>query len=105
MIVESPYAGEIVDHILYARAALRDCLMRGEYPFASHLLYTQRGILDDTIPRERRMGLKAGYKWGNWADGVVVYTDYGISPGMREAIRRYELQGKEIEHRTIEGWQ
>src|SRR5690606_21487830 len=38
VIVESPYAGDVETHVAYARAALRDCLSRGEAPIASHLL-------------------------------------------------------------------
>lgn len=49
-----------------------DALDRGEAPYASHLLYTQ--MLDDTIPAERELGIKAGFAWG---DGVrrVYYSD------------------------------
>ena len=43
VIVESPYAGDVAANVEYARAAVADCLRRGEAPFASHLLYT----LDD----------------------------------------------------------
>ena len=39
VIVESPYAGDVERNIAYVRAAMRDCLMRGEAPLASHLLY------------------------------------------------------------------
>lgn len=49
VILESPYAGEIDRNIRYARACVRDSLLRGESPIASHLLYTQSGILDDDI--------------------------------------------------------
>ena len=62
--VETPYSGEndeeIMRNLLYARACVRDCFLRDEIPFASHLLYTQPGILDDNIPKEREMGIKAG---------------------------------------------
>lgn len=44
VIVESPYAGDVKTNVAYARAAIRDCLMRGEAPYASHLLYTQEGV-------------------------------------------------------------
>ena len=53
VIVESPYAGDVERNERYARACIRDCLLRGEAPFASHLLYTQAGVLDDTIKEER----------------------------------------------------
>ena len=43
MILESPYAGRVEENVAYARAAVRDSLLRGEAPIASHLLYTSRG--------------------------------------------------------------
>ena len=68
VILESPYAAatsEIVErNIDYAREALRDSLLRGEAPIASHLLYTQRGVLNDRIPEERALGILAGLSWG-----------------------------------------
>ena len=54
VIIESPYAGDVERNVRYARAAMADCLKRGEAPFASHLLYTQEGVLDDDIPGERQ---------------------------------------------------
>ena len=47
VILESPYAGDVETNLRNARAAMRDCLLRGEAPYASHLLYTQPGVLDD----------------------------------------------------------
>ena len=43
VIFESPYAGNVEENVAYARAAVRDSLLRGELPIASHLLYTQPG--------------------------------------------------------------
>src|ERR1700684_441017 len=52
---------------------MRDSVMRGEAPFASHLLYVQ--FLDDDILWEREAGLSCGFAWGALADATVVYTD------------------------------
>ena len=86
VIIESPFKGrtpeEEIKNIEYARKAMRDSLYRGEAPFASHLLYPQ--MLDDTNEHERRMGIEAGLKIGQLADRTVVYTDRGISPGMKQ---------------------
>lgn len=94
VIVESPYAGrgtdvdgEISANLRYARSCVADCLKRGEAPIASHLLYTQQGILDDAVPEERALGIKAGHAWIAGADAMVVYVDRGISEGMRSAIK------------------
>ena len=51
--LESPYAGDIEKNIKYARLCMKDSIDRGEYPFASHLLYTQESILDDDDPVQK----------------------------------------------------
>lgn len=101
VIIESPYAGEIQRNILYARRCLRDSLLRGEAPLASHLLYTQPHVLDDNTPFERRMGIEAGLAWGCLAEATIVYEDYGKSPGMLEGIARAKLEGRPVEYRSI----
>lgn len=88
VILESPYAGDIERNVAYARAAMRDSLRRGEAPLASHLLYTQPGVLDDNDPIERTLGIDAGLEWGTFADATVVYCDLGISKGMRIGMER-----------------
>lgn len=98
VILESPYAGDIERNVEYARRAVRDSLMRGESPIASHLLYTQPGILRDEIPGERWHGISAGLAWRQVADATVVYCDYGIGPGMKHAIDSCD---HEIEFRYI----
>lgn len=106
VIIESPYKGvdysETSANIEYARLAVRDCLLRGEAPIASHLLYTQDGILDDTIPDERELGIEAGLLWGSHAEKTVVYADRGISAGMEAGIQRALDEGREVEYRWIE---
>jgi hypothetical protein len=86
VVVESPYAGNVERNERYARACMADCLRRGEAPFASHLLYTQPGVLRDHVLAERELGIKAGLAWGALADATVVYTDLGITPGMERGI-------------------
>jgi len=104
VIVESPFAGEVERNLAYARAAIADCFKRGEYPFASHLLYTQEGVLDDADPRQRRLGIEAGLAWGSRAHLTAVYTDFGISRGMQKGIVRAESEGRPVEYRTVPGW-
>ena len=102
VIIESPYAGDIERNLKYARACMADSLRRGEMPFASHLLYTQEGILDDSDAPQRKLGIDAGLAWGRFADMTVVYTDLGISEGMWEGIGRASDEGRPIEYRSIE---
>lgn len=101
VILESPYAGDIDRNIKYARAAMRDCLFKGETPMCSHLLYTQEGVLDDDIPEERAMGIEAGLDWGCVSEKTVVYTDHGISRGMRYGIEKATNEGREVEYRKL----
>lgn len=101
VIIESPLSGEILRNVRYARQCLRDSLERGEAPFASHLLYAQEGVLDDTNAKERKLGMEAGFAWGEVADMVAMYTDLGISEGMREGIARAESKNLPIEYRRL----
>jgi hypothetical protein len=107
VIVESPYAGatpeETQRNVDYLRACLADCLARGEAPFASHALYTQLGILDDTKPEERRKGILAGFAWAEFAQQRVVYVDLGISSGMLQGIEHARKLIQEISYRRLGG--
>ena len=101
VILESPYAGDIAANIEYARACVRDSLSRGEAPIASHLLYTQPGILDDSIPAERQRGIDAGLAWRAVAECTVVYIDRGVSAGMAYSIERAYAAGGRVEYREL----
>lgn len=101
VILESPFAGDVEKNLTYARACMADCLHRGEAPIASHLLYTQPGILDDSVPEERALGISAGLEWGKMAAKTVVYTDRGISGGMKYGIKNAEKAGRQIEYRSL----
>ncbi len=88
VILESPYAGDIEANEQYARKCVRDCLLRGESAIASHLLFTQPGVLRDKIPEERQLGIDAGHAWLRQAHRMVIYTGRGISRGMELAMDR-----------------
>jgi len=119
VIVESPYAGD--EDLAYLRACMRDCIMRGESPYASHGLLTQPGVLDDAVPKERALGIAAGFDFfrevlrragaleggvhrgevREKADATVVYVDRGISGGMEAGIEHATKIGHPIEYRRI----
>lgn len=101
VIIESPYAGDTARNTANAKAAVRDCLERGEAPYASHLFFTQDGLLDDNVPAQRALGIEAGLAWGVKADATVVYTDLGMSRGMLLGIARANEQGRTVELRTL----
>lgn len=101
VLIESPYAGDIARNLCYARAAMRDCLVRGESPIASHLLYTQDGVLRDGDQAERELGMRAGWEWLRVVEAVVLYGDLGVSPGMKAGITRAKKAGVPVEYRSI----
>lgn len=104
VILESPYKGDVETNLRYARACLRDCALRGESALASHLLWTQEGVLDDAVPEERQLGIELGLVWGSEADATVIYVDLGITKGMRYGIRRADKENRKIEYRTLDDW-
>jgi hypothetical protein len=99
VLVESPFAGAVAENIAYLKRCLRDCLARGESPYASHLFFTQ--FLDDDDQAERALGIDAGLAWGKAAAKSVVYTDRGISGGMAYGIEAAHKAGRPIEYRTL----
>ncbi len=101
VIIESPFAGAVPRNLAYLRACMADSLARGEAPYASHGLYTQEGVLDDTIPAERAKGMAAGFAWNGRADATVVYQDFGISSGMAAGIEDARKAGRFIEYRRL----
>lgn len=115
VILESPFKGKgetkeekeinTQKNIQYARACLRDCALRGESALASHLLWTQEGVLDDNDPEERKLGIELGLVWGNEAEKTVVYQDYGISEGMTYGIKRAEKEGRIVEFRNLKEYE
>lgn len=102
VILESPFAGDVARNIEYARLCVRDSLGRGEAPIASHLLYTQPGILNDDDPLERKWGIDAGLSWRRVAEASVVYTDLGISLGMEYGIAAASAAGIPVEYRKLD---
>lgn len=109
--IETPYMGateeEVVRNVRYARACIRDSLLRDEVPFASHLFFTQSGILDDNVPREREQGILAGKTIIERLQAdTIVYTDLGISEGMKLGMEMARKSGREIKFRKLgENWE
>jgi hypothetical protein len=105
VILESPYAGDVERNERYAAACVRDCLRRNEAAFASHLYFTQPGLLDDGKPEERALGIRAGFAIASLFARSVIYTDLGISPGMRDGIADAAHARRHVEYRELgAGW-
>ena len=115
VILESPYAAStftgasVREHEEYGRRCLRDSLLRGEAPLASHLLYTQPidghhdggMVLHDLVPEERALGIEAGLAWGPLAEATVAYVDMGVSIGMLLGFDRARAEHRPVECRSL----
>jgi hypothetical protein len=103
VIIESPYRATPhyteEQHRLYLLHCIEDSVGRGEAPFASHHLLPE--VLDDEDAYQRAIGIRCGFAWGQHAEQVAVYQDFGLSPGMREAVNYYQGLGKRIEWRKL----
>ena len=104
VIIESPYAATAErtkeQHRAYLLAAMRYCVERNESPVASH--HWLPDILDDNGPYERQLGIRCGVVWGERADLIAVFSDLGVSTGMKQAIEVYKSLGKPIEWRSLD---
>lgn len=101
VILESPYAGDVSRNEAYLQACIRDCISKGDSPYASHRMLTS--ALDDADPVERDLGIRAGFAWRAQADATVVYLDLGTSRGMQAGIAHAQLIGHEVEYRRLDG--
>lgn len=103
VIIESPYRGanqsERLRNVSYLKRCIRDCIMRGESPYASHGLLP--GALDEDQAEERLRGIEAGYEWWFVAELIVFYVDYGWSSGMKIAKARVLGLNKPYDLRTL----
>ena len=89
-------------NLVYLQAAIRDCIDRGESPYASHRMLTE--ALDDGDPVQRKLGIEAGFVWAEVADYVVVYDDLGLSPGMMLGIKAHADAGRTVVYRKLPGF-
>lgn len=105
VILETPYKGDnwenTEENLRFARLCMRDCLLRGEAPYASHLLYTQEGVLDDKVAEERRIGMEAGFEFKRLSELSVIYVNRGVSGGMRAGIRKSIETKQGFEYRLL----
>lgn len=103
VILESPYGSDdpavVAENVKYAQLCAMDCLRRDESPIASHLVFPL--FLDDKKSEDRALGISAGLAWVCVAHAMVVYTDRGISAGMRDAIAYAESITIKVEMRVL----
>jgi hypothetical protein len=90
-------------NVIFAQRCMADCLKRDESVFASHLLYTQPGVLDDDQADERHLGLIAGRRFMAVCDKAVCYVDRGISSGMHGDLEEALRLKTPINFRRLDG--
>ena len=105
VVIESPLAGDVERNVRYLKACIRDSLLRGEAPMASHGLYAQPGIFDDANAEERKIGMEAGWAFYHVPNALcAVYKDLGYSNGMLEGVKYAKSRGVAVVERTLAGW-
>lgn len=109
VIVESPYGDndpiEVMRNEIYCRAAIRDCLLRGEAPFASHGLYPLPGILRDCDVDDRMRGMRAGFAIGELFPTRLFFTDRGLSSGMWDGVIQAKQLNQVCAFRRLPKWE
>ncbi|MBS6955397.1 MAG: DUF4406 domain-containing protein [Enterocloster asparagiformis] len=85
--IASPYAGDVEANVAFAKAACHYAMEQGATPIAVHLLYPQ--ILDDSIPAERKAGIRMGLRVLEACDELWLCGDR-ISHGMRAELAAAE---------------
>lgn len=102
VVIESPYKGDIPLNEIYGELCMHDCLVNhNESPYASHLLYTRTYVLRDDNPKERKLGIDAGFFWRDVAEKTVFYIDLGMTDGMVLGIEDCEKKDKKFEVRRL----
>lgn len=103
IIIESPFHAPTESlferNLIYLDMCIRDSILRGEAPFASHKLYP--GALREEEPAERDLGIRCGYEWWRAASLIAFYLDLGASKGMMRAQGRARTMNIKTENRRI----
>jgi hypothetical protein len=83
----------------YWQLCIEDAIKyREEEVYCSHWL---ADVLDDENPLERAIGLKIGLRFSAFCDYAAIYTDFGVSEGMKDAMIFYDKIGKRVERRSL----
>lgn len=101
VVLEVPAQENDEQSIRYARACLRDSLLRGEAPFSGYLLYFQPNVLSSHIAQEYALAIQATAAWECVAEAAIIYQDYGITKDMEQGITRSVASQRPIAYRDI----
>ena len=100
--IESPFAGDVEANLTYLRRCMADCIANDEAPYASHGLYTQPGVLDDNVPKQRVRGIRAGFAIAVKMDVRAIYLDLGFSDGMLAGLLNARAVSQPVEFRALD---
>jgi hypothetical protein len=67
------------------------------------MLASHPDMLNDLDPALRITGMTAGFAYIEVTSKTVVYTDRGVSSGMKQGIEIAEKMGHPIEYRQLNG--
>lgn len=101
--IASPFAGDVLHNVEFAKAACRYAMDEGHTPVAVHLLYPQ--FLDDGDPAQRAAGLTMGHRVLEACDELWVCGER-ISTGMAAEIteaRKLGIPIREVSSEQIQG--
>lgn len=91
-VIESPFAASAErtqeEHRIHALKLCRVIALRGDLPLASHVYAPQFLFESHADERDAGIGIQKEFLW--FADGVLVWDDWGITPGMKAALQYHE---------------
>jgi hypothetical protein len=103
VLLETPCSGN--EHPIfyerYAKACIRDSLLRNEAPLSAFLLYKQSGILNNFISSEQILGRLAQSEWSKFCKKIIVYKDLGLTKEMQINIDSAVASNKIVEYRIL----
>lgn len=87
----SPLRGDYIENQKRAKGYCREAIMAGYIPIAPHVYFTQ--FLDDTVESERILGIDCGIALLDKCSEIWIYTERGISDGMKTEIEHAKQKG------------
>lgn len=98
----SPFAGDMIHNLAYAKDCCHIARDMGYMPYAPHMYFPQ--FLDDDKPGERELGLQLGREFMlEKCECLISFEDYDISAGMKGDMEFAEKNGIPIRHVLVSG--
>jgi hypothetical protein len=103
VLLETPTSGNRDPEIYerFAKACIRDSVLRKEAPLSVFLLYKQSGILYEENPGEKALGKLAASEWNKLCTKIIVYKDLGVTKEMQRTIDDAIKEDYIVEYRIL----